>query len=187
MSEKSRSSLATMAFGSNASAQEAGSALVFGGIGVLLAVGFALWADAGFEWWQWVVVVLVAFDLIGGVAANATLASTYQYHRPDEPIRPLVFASGHVHPVALTLVIPSFSWQAALAVYLCALVGTALVVAVPSPIKRAIGLGYCAVAMSLFQFIAIPTELAWLAPAFLLKLVAGHAVPMWDLATPRKK
>lgn len=187
MSHQSQSLLARLASGAPASAIEARAALRFGLAGVVLAILCAQFAGPDLAWWQWLILLIIAFDLVGGVAANATLASTRQYHRENQPYRPLLFAAAHIQPFVLALVLPAAGWLQALALWLAGLAGVLGTVLAPSPIKRAFALGYCALTMSLFAALGQPDGLAWLAPAFLLKLVAAHAVPMWSMETRRSK
>lgn len=149
MSRQSPSPLSRLAFGAPASAIEARAALSFGVAGVALAIACALLAALMLAWWQWLILLVVAFDLVGGVAANATQASTRQYHRENQPYRPLLFAAAHIQPFALALALPAYGWFEALALWLAAVAGVLGTILAPINIKRAFALGYCALAISL--------------------------------------
>lgn len=181
-----RQRLSSLAFGAGASAEEARTALAFGAAGMLLAAASLLAGGVEAAWWQWLILLAVAFDLVGGVAANATVAAARQYHRADAPYRPLLFAAGHVQPFAIALAFPAYGWAEAAALYGAACLGVLGVVLAPAAVKRAFALGYCAVALGLLAMPGNAAGLAWLAPAFLMKLVAAHAVPMWRLDPPRR-
>ena len=185
MTTNLRTRLIAAAFGSRASAEEAGMALLFGSAGIAVASACLLFSGGEAAWWQWLILVLLAFDLVGGVAANATVAATRQYHRPDAGYRPLLFAASHVQPFVVALVFPDYGWSLAAILYAAACVGVLGVLLMPAALKRAFALGYCAVAMALLPIFAPPAAFAWLAPAYLIKLVAAHAVPMWRLDMPR--
>lgn len=187
MPVSSPSPFVRLTFGAPASAIEARAALGFGIGGVVFAITCMLLAGITPAWWQWLILLIVAFDLAGGVAANATLASTRGYHREKEPYRPLLFAVAHIQPFALALVFPAYGMPEALALWLAGLAGVLGTILVPSSIKRAFALGYCALAISVFVALGQPDGLAWLAPVFLLKLVAAHAVPMWGVEARRSK
>jgi hypothetical protein len=182
---KLRPRLAASAFGARASAEEARTALLFGAVGVAVAAVCLLLAEDKPAWWQWLILVVLAFDLVGGVAANATVAATRQYHRPDARYRPLLFAAGHVQPFVVALVFPGFGWSLAAILYGAGCVGVLGVLLMPIAVKRAFALGYCAGALALLPMLDPPAAFAWLAPAYLIKLVAAHAVPMWRLDVPR--
>jgi hypothetical protein len=178
VSTQIRKRLGSLAFGAGASAEEARTALLFGSIGAVIAVACLAIYGEDAAWWQWLILLVVAFDLVGGVAANATVAAARQYHRRDAPYRPLLFAAGHIQPFVMALAFPTYGWSQAAALYATACLGVLGVLLVPVAIKRAFALGYCAVALGLLPMLGEPAGLVWLAPAFLIKLVAAHAVPM---------
>src|SRR5690606_24667350 len=92
--------------------------------GATIALGGAMLLGAGLQlaWWQWALVVVVAFDIGGGVIANATPAAARQYHRLDRPWEPVLFAAGHVHPFVIAWLLPGYNWQAGATLYIATIV-----------------------------------------------------------------
>jgi hypothetical protein len=102
-------------------------------------VAYALMADPGWSALQLAVVALVAFDIGGGVPANASSSAKRWLHRPGQGFRehfgfPLV----HVHPFVLALLFPDFGWATAAVIYAFLLVAAAIVLLVP-PVPQTSG------------------------------------------------
>ncbi|MFN3943305.1 MAG: hypothetical protein ACK4K7_00075 [Allosphingosinicella sp.] len=148
----------------------------------MLAILCMVDAEQELRWWQWGVLIVLAFDVVGGVAANATVAATRRYHRPERPYGPLLFSVAHVQPFILALLLPGLTTGGAALLWLSGALGTLLVIHSPPAVKRSVALGYCALAIAALSLLVPTSGLAWLAPAFVLKLVAAHAVPMWGAA-----
>jgi hypothetical protein len=162
------------AFAAPARSLEARAALGAGAAGVLLALTISRLGDLQLSWWGWAILALIAFDLFGGIAANATLAAGRR--RPGAGRwRPVAFAAAHLQPLVLAWLNPEYGWLSALGLWTCALTGV-MICAAPPRIKLSIALVYCVVATSWLAGAGAAAGLEWLAPAFLTKLVAAHAV-----------
>lgn len=133
---------------------------------------------AGVEWstWQWGVVLFVAFDLVGGVAAMCLPAAIRKIRPPDEPWRPILFAALHVHPLLLAFVLPGAHRVALSAVYLSGLIGVLLIKIIRAEFRASAALSWCAITLAIVALVGTPPGLEWIAPAFALKLVGSHAV-----------
>ncbi len=125
-------------------------------------------------------VAVVAFDIAGGVAANSTVAASRQHHTGNR-WRPVGFAAAHIQPYLLAILVPGYALTVAALTWATAVAGAALVILTPHHLKRAVSLAYCAIVIGAVQTYGVEPALTWLAPMFLLKLVAAHAVPLAEV------
>ncbi|MGH3089389.1 MAG: hypothetical protein ACRDSJ_19015 [Rubrobacteraceae bacterium] len=142
-------------------------------------VAYALTADLGWSALQLAVVALLAFDIGGGVPANAANCAKRWYHRPGQGFRELFgFPLIHVHPFALALVFPGFGWGVAAVIYVYLLVAAAVILLAPLYVKRPVAFVLYSVALlgSLYA-LGVPAGLEWFAPLFFLKLLVAHLLP----------
>jgi hypothetical protein len=147
--------------------------------GVAVALGTALHAQAAWGWWQYAPAALVAADLFGGVAANATDAAKRWWHRPGRTARQhLGFVAAHVQPFALAWLLPGYDWTAAAVTYGLAFIAAVGIVAAPDRLRRpaAFAAGATAVAI-VVQLPGVGPELAWFGPVLLVKLLLAHLLP----------
>ena len=122
---------------------------------VLCAAGilaYALVAGLGWSALQLVVAALLAFDIGGGVPANAANCAKRWYHRPGQGIQDhFAFPLVHVHPFALTLVFPGFGWETATIIYAYLLIAAAIILVIPLYLKRPVAfVVYCVALGSLY-------------------------------------
>ena len=137
------------------------------------------------EGWRLFVLIFFAFDVAGGVTANMLNSCKRFYHAPVQPNErglmafvkhPLRFAMLHIHPIAVTLVfggaiLDGIIWYALL------LAGTALTLATPLYLRRAMGatVVISALIASLYFFPLAP-GMEWFIPCLFVKIILGHAV-----------
>ena len=154
--------------------------------GTLLAVLVALRADVNWAWWQWLVVVTLAVDLIGGPVANGLGSAKLLYHRPlpaDAATsqrlihNPVVFTAIHTQPFAAAWLLPDHQWAWAATLYTTALVGVLCVRAAPLYLARPVGYAAVVLSVLLQQLVDAPQGLGWLGPTLVVKLVLAHALP----------
>ncbi|MFI6538390.1 hypothetical protein ACIBHY_38465 [Nonomuraea sp. NPDC050547] len=145
--------------------------------GTVLATALAY--GAGLSALPLVLIAIVAFDLYGGAAVNATTAAKRHFHRPGRTWRHHVgFVAIHVQPFLLALVVPGFTWTAAAVVYALALGGAVITVSVPSDVRRPVAFGCTALAIGLALPLAIPAAIGWLVPVLFVKLLLAHLQPL---------
>lgn len=161
--------------GYGARPEEARLTLAIAFIGTSVAASLARIAEVNWAWWQWALVLVLAFDLFGGAAACALPASARKLHRDGGLLRPVGFAALHVQPMLLALANTSVKWEAATALWFVALLGVALTLQFRSPLRRGFATGYCGLSIALVHPLISAPELAWLAPVFIIKLVGAHA------------
>jgi hypothetical protein len=129
--------------------------------------------------WQTFVAALIAFDLAGGVATNATRAAKRWYHRPGQGRRPLMlFTAAHgAHLLLVAALFRAGDWAWA-AVWFAGLLGMAAsIVWAPRYLQRPLALLWVVAgfAVDLYAFAPAP-GMEWFIPVFLLKLLAAHLV-----------
>jgi hypothetical protein len=153
-------------------------------VAMVLSVGLAAWAALIFgpvhwQWWTWVVILLLASDLGGGLIANALPATQRWYHRPGASARDhLGFAAMHVHAFVFAWLAPAaMPWPAAIALYCWMLVSCIVVLLFPLILGRAVAFALTALGTVLFgMWVPIASPLGWAALVLLLKIVAGHMI-----------
>lgn len=156
-------------------------------VGVATVLGTALAAAGGsdaWRWWQWALVLVVAVDVVGGVAANALATAKRQYHGPTSASgaaarvlrHPVAFTAAHVHPFVLALVLPGGAWPWAAFWYACCVTGVAAVHAAPLHLARPVAFAVLGTLLVAAPLVDAPAGLAWFGPLLACKLVAAHAV-----------
>ncbi|WP_165985285.1 hypothetical protein [Streptomyces sp. YIM 98790] len=148
--------------------------------GALLATGWPAWQGAGWSWWQYAVVALVAVDLFGGAAANATDAARRWWHRPGRGARHhLAFVAAHGQPFVLALAVPGYGWAAAAAAYGTVLAAAVAVTGAPPALRRPVAHGAAALVAAVL--LLVPPDagphLGWVAPVLAVKLLLAHLLP----------
>lgn len=142
-------------------------------------VAYALWAGLGWSALQLVVVAVLAFDIGGGVPANASNCAKRWYHRPGQGFwEHFAFPLIHVHPFVLALLFPGFGWGTAAVVYVYLLVAAIVVLLSPLYLKRPVAFVLYSVALlgGLYA-LGVPPGLEWFVPLFFLKLLVAHLLP----------
>jgi hypothetical protein len=122
------------------------------------------------------VVVAIALDGFGGAVVNATASNKRWFHRPGRTDRfHLLYVAAHVHPFALALVVPGFTWAAAAGVYASVLAPALVIAAVPLPLRRPTAFLFAAVSTAVVtSVITIPHALSWFAPVLIIQLLLSH-------------
>ncbi|MFT4089385.1 MAG: hypothetical protein QM645_01540 [Asticcacaulis sp.] len=135
---------------------------------------------AGFEpaLWQWALLWILAFDLGGGIVA-VTGHERLRYAADDEasPLRPVGFACLHIHPLIAAALLPGLIWPEAILLWVMASAAVLIVAATPDPMKRGVSLGLSALCLILMAFMP-QAGWQWLAPVYLLKLIAAPAIDL---------
>ena len=142
-------------------------------------LAYALFADLGWSVLQLVVIAFVAFDVGGGVPANASNSAKHWYHRPGQGFREhFAFPLVHVHPFVLAFLFPGFGWGVAAMVYAYLLAAAAVILGVPLYLKRPVAFVlYSVVLLAALYALGVPPGLEWFVPMFFLKLLVAHLLP----------
>lgn len=133
-----------------------------------------LWAP-----WQWLLSLLMALDLFGGVAANATSVTKRWYHRPGQGFRHhLTFVAFHVYPFLVAWFFRDGDWFYGLLVYGYLLLAAMVVLRTPLYLKRPTALALYLLGMTIPWLVVSPTPgLIWFVPVLYLKLIVCHLLP----------
>ena len=144
----------------------------------IVALVLALRDETDFSWWQLALVSIVAFDLGGGIPANAAGCAKRWWFRPGQGFwHHFRFNAVHLHPFLFAFVFDQVSWDYAAFVWGTVVVGTLAVLLTPKYLQRPLGLSVVAGALVLQMLFGAPTvAFAWLAPVLWLKLISSHAV-----------
>jgi hypothetical protein len=163
--------------GPGATRAETAGTIAAGVVGAAVATWRAVAVDA--DLLAVAVAALVALDVVGGVWANATETTRSWYHRPGSSGRSqLRFAGLHVHPFVLAALFAGLSWGSASILYVGVLAATAVIVTAPRALANSIALvAVLALLVGVAVLDGAVPGLEWFPAAYLLKLLAGHAVP----------
>ncbi len=173
-------------FGTGATRAERALANIVGLIGASGITALALGLNAHWNWAQYVVAVLLAFDVVGGVVANGLNSAKRDHFGPNgerpETLgikivrRPILFTALHLHPILVALVFAPTLWWWGVIWYLFTLAGTIAVHRSALYLQRPIALAFCAIAGLAAFFMPAPGLWAWLPVMLTMKLVLAHAV-----------
>lgn len=161
--------------------------LVAQGLGAAVCAGLLGWyvatSPSASSWtgWQFVLVGVIALDLIGGILTMSTTAAKSWYHRPAPTTRRtrLVFVSSHVaHLAAVALVLLDQNWIWLVVNGFSLLAATLLIEFTPDAVKRVAATGSFVAVLVLGLILApLPDVLAWFPAMFYLKLLVCFLVP----------
>lgn len=130
--------------------------------------------------WQWLIFLLFAFDLSGGIVTNATATAKRWYHRAGQRFMDH-FGFVAIHGLHLALVAWLFrdgDWLYFAVYYGWLLAGTAVLLRTPLYLKRPLAMLLYSITLLLnTNFIQPTAGLAWLIPFFFLKLLVAHLLP----------
>lgn len=148
-------------------------------LGPIVILGIAWLQGVSFTTLQWIVLALLASDLVGGVFTNATAAAKRSVNGPDgvSVKCSILFNAGHIHPFIVAWLFYNNDWFYGAVIYLTMMILTLTAFLVPLYLRRAVmftlyGLAVAAIA-SLLPAIS---GMEWFVPVYLLKLVIAHAV-----------
>ncbi|MBE7534249.1 MAG: hypothetical protein HS124_00720 [Anaerolineales bacterium] len=173
-------------FGTGATAREQALVWLFGLSGAAV-LGWMAWSRSlPWAWWQYLIFILIALDVLGGVVANSLNACKRFYHAPIKPEETgftarsknhIIFAVFHIHTIIAGLVFGSMNWEFGIFWYLVMLASVVLVLRTPLYLQRPLAMGLIMTAILINQYI-FPSVigLEWLIPALFLKIVYGHVV-----------
>ncbi len=145
-----------------------------------LIVVFTLLTGPGeLTWLQWLVLVVLAIDMPGGIVTNATSSAKRWYHREalgfGDQLGFVAMHGGHL--VLFTLVLGGMGWGASALCFGLLLTSAALLLRVPLYLQRPLALGlYAGLLLLSFVLVPLSTGYAWFLPFFFLKLDVSHLV-----------
>lgn len=129
------------------------------------------------SWVQYLLCVILAFDMVGGVVTNATSSAKRWYHRCGQGFyQHFSFTSAHVlhlFLVAWLFLDKDWTWAIVAGAYLLA--AAALILKAPVYLQRPVALTlYIGGLVIGLWILATPPGLEWFLPVFYLKLLVSH-------------
>lgn len=176
-------------FSSGTGAYPAEKALAFVSALIIPAflIYYASWRSA-VDWSaiQFIVALVLAFDVGGGLVSNALNSCKRFYHTPAKREegklgvalkQPMLFAALHVHPFVVGGMYGGGDWAYGAAWYASLLLSAALVLRSPLYLRRPLSLLLVMLSFlaSLYGFEPI-AGFEWLMPLLFMKIVYGHLV-----------
>jgi hypothetical protein len=137
----------------------------------------AAMAAGGFAALEVVLAAVLAFDIAGGVIANATTAGQRWYHRPGaSPGEQLRFVALHgIHIALVGVVFLGGDWVFVAVTYVLLLASSVAALAVPLYLQRAVGrIGFMAGTAVGLGIFPLPLEMQWFVPVLFCKLLISH-------------
>ncbi|WP_420631324.1 hypothetical protein [Candidatus Leptofilum sp.] len=147
---------------------------------VLTLINITQRAELKWSTLQWVVFLLFAFDLSGGIITNATATAKRWYHRAGQQfIHHFGFVAVHgIHLAAVAWLFRGGDWLYFGVYFGYLLVGTAVILRTPLYLKRPMTLLLYSGILLLNSGVILPSPgLGWLIPFFFLKLLVAHLLP----------
>ena len=175
-----------LAVGTQATTTEKILGWIAGFVGVVI-VAFFYWQNK-FDWaaWQYIVVAIIAFDVIGGAVANSLNSCKRFYHSSVQTSEPnyvklaknnLFFSMIHIHPLIVSLMFSSVSWFYGLFWYSSLQISVLTVTKTPLYLQRPVSMLIIVTALLINDyFVSFPAGLEWLIPVLFIKIVYGHTV-----------
>ncbi|MCQ3938921.1 MAG: hypothetical protein DPW18_18025 [Chloroflexi bacterium] len=155
-------------------------------MGAGLYVYLYLTGQLDWAWWQYLVAGLLAFDVAGGVVANALNSCKRFYHTParaDEPPSArwfknhLFFSSFHVHTLLAAWLFGPGDLLYGVFWYFFLLGGTLIVTRTALYLQRPVSFFLIVLALLLNMYVVAPVPgFEWLAPAIMIKILYAHNV-----------
>ncbi|MEU3275232.1 hypothetical protein ABZ639_30645 [Saccharomonospora sp. NPDC006951] len=142
--------------------------------GLVFAAAVAL--ANGLSVLQSVVLLVLGFDLVGGVVVNATTAASRRFHDAGSSRwRPILFVAAHVHLFVVAALFPGLPWLTAVVLYLGTLGSGLLAVLAPPRLRVPVAFtGAAALLVLATALLPVPAELAWISPLLTVKLLLAH-------------
>lgn len=150
------------------------------GVSLGAAALMALYAVLGGLGWNAAQVILsaiIALDLAGGVATNATSTAKRWYHREGQgAAQHFGFVALHViHPLLLMALFRPGDWAFVAVVYGYLLLAAAIILRVPLYLQRPLALTLLVGGILVNAYAVVPTAgLEWFVPVLYLKLLVSH-------------
>ena len=166
--------------GPGATGAEDNLQLILGGLIALGGVAlFWLLRGEPTSVWQWLFVVVLAFDIGGGIVTNSTSAAKRWYHRAEyTKLKHFGFVATHLVHIALLAFLFSpnpFAYSIALGGLL--VLATLILLLTPLYLQRPMAVGLAMLIILVGQLPLFDLAgLNWFIPALMLKLLLGHAL-----------
>ena len=157
-----------------------------GFIGVVLILFYYLQNDLNWTIWQYIIAVIIAYDVVGGAVANSLNSCKRFYHSSIQTFEPSyvklaknpwLFSIIHIHPLIVSLIFPSASLFYGLFWYLTLQISVLTVIKIPLYLQRPVSMFTIVTALLINEYLVnSPIGFEWLVPVLFIKIVYGHIV-----------
>ena len=145
----------------------------------VLVIFYAILAEVGWSVLQYVLAIVIALDMVGGVVTNATASGKRWYHREGQGFKQH-FGFVIIHAFQLLLVVIFFrsgDWLFFVILYGYLLIATLIILRSPLYLQRPVALILYIGALLMNCYVFTPTiGLEWFVPIFFLKLLISHVL-----------
>jgi hypothetical protein len=146
-------------------------------VAAIAAPLYAMASGVDWSWLQYLLCVVLAFDMVGGVVTNSTSSAKRWYHRDGQGFsQHFGFTSAHLLHLVLVawlFLANDWTWAAVAGAYLLA--AAALVLKTPVYLQRPVALTlYIGGLVIGLWILPTPSGLEWFLPVFYLKLLVSH-------------
>ena len=148
-------------------------------LAAVAAPAWAIFSGQGWSTLQLIIAGVIAFDMVGGIATNATSTAKRWYHRPGQTFRDHIgFTALHVlHLAVVAWLFRGGDWVFALGASAFLLIAAAIILLVPLYLQRPTAFLLYALSLLLALYVFSPTPgLEWFLPFFYLQLLVSHLV-----------
>ena len=147
--------------------------------GAVFALAYAWRAGVQWSLWLWIIALIMAFDLFGGVVANATSTIKRWYFRPSQGFRQhITFVAYHIYPFLVAWLFRDGDWLYGLLAYGYLLLAAVLILRTQVYLKRPLAMLLYLVGITVPVLVLKPTPgLIWFLPVLYLKLLVCNLVP----------
>jgi hypothetical protein len=146
-------------------------------LGAAFVVSMAYAEQVEYSPLEWVLLALIAADIIGGVFIASNASSQKNTFGKDGFGRKgfLLFAALHLHPFVVAWVFYDSYFSYAFFIYLFMLASVATILVIPSYLRRATALIICGCGITLnFIYFTQAVGFEWFAPFYFIKLIVAH-------------
>ncbi|NNJ12268.1 hypothetical protein EKD04_018225 [Chloroflexales bacterium ZM16-3] len=164
-------------------------ALIYG-LGLSAGGALALLGlQSGYNWWQTLVLFVVALDVFGGAVANGTRSTNIWYASRPAALSYGFLAVHAIHPLLVAWLLPGGSWPLFWFIYLYMLAAGSLVVRLRrQPFHLPVALAALSAGFLLYTYLfALPLPLRWFGYIFFSKLIVGFAVDHYGASREAEK
>ena len=147
------------------------------GIGLgALALWLATSEPVSWPWWKWVIAGVIAFDLFGGVVANASRVTKRWYHREGQTSKDhFIFTIVHIlHILIVGFVFRGIDWVFMLMGSVFLILGALLILRTQAYLRRPMAYAIFTAGILLDIALGATIGLRWFFPVLLAKLLLGH-------------
>ena len=173
-------------FGTGATRAEQNLVWFFGILSTALLGWYWRSCVMDWSWWQYVIALLLALDVLGGVVANSLNSCKRFYHSPIQPEETgftalaknhFIFTALHIHPILIGWLFGDMNLTYGAIWYFVLVTFAGNIMRMPLYLRRPTAMGIIMLAiLANYYFIPPVAGFEWFIPALFLKIAYGHSV-----------